>query len=405
MVAGDARGAARAQNPLQRLHFGHVVVGLLVVLFVALNLALLARTGVRMGGDSPTYIQGANQLLQGRLMAQRPGLWVGYEGVVAFCQATGIGLRGVVAIQLAVAAIAAVAQYSLARSLAGRWAGLAAAGLLVANPEIARFHSYILTDSLYTSAAILATWGIYQAGERRGAWYILGAGLVLAAALLRPNGWFLLPIAAGYWLVRATPRGAVRWLALGGMAAVLVLGALALPFVRAGVEFEHPGSYLRRGDIVSDYTGWLLPMPVESTPAAGDGLRGTIGYAMRHPVATALLAVARTGAELARVRPFYSTAHNVVALAYVLPLYALAILGYLRVRRAPLAGLLAAVIASHLLFPVFLGADWDGRYLLFTLPLICDFSACPIGLWLTRPWPWEQRWPQVARYKASLLRE
>lgn len=367
-LAGTWR-AGEARSP--RLAAGLLLAGLLLLV----NGFFLLRDGVRLGGDSPTYIRGAEYLLQGRLFAARPGLWLVYESVIALCQSVGIGLRGVVAVQLVVVAIAAWALHSLTRQLAGDWAGFAATGLFVANPDLARFNAYILTDSLYTSLVIIAAWGIHRAGEARGGWYPFAALILLIAALLRPNGWFLVPIAAVYWIVRAVPERRARSLALGALALALAVGIAALPALRSGVDFEHPSSYLQRGDIVSEYTGLLLPMPNEPRIEGQGELVATLGYAIRHPWPTALLMVARVGAELLHIRPFYSTMHNALIVIYLWPLYILAGIGFLRVRNMPLGALLAAVIASHLLFPVFLGADWDGRYLLFTLPLIGVFSA------------------------------
>src|SRR5207247_357327 len=138
--------------------------------------------------------------LRGHLLSGRPGLWLGYPAVIALCRAAGAGLAGVIAVQLAVAALAAVAQYRLGRELGGHRAGLTAAGLLVLNPDIARWHAYILTDSLYTSAVVLAAWSIHRAACKKGGWYLAAAAAVLTAAALRPNGWLLSPIAAGYWM-------------------------------------------------------------------------------------------------------------------------------------------------------------------------------------------------------------
>ena len=181
------------------------------------------------------------------------------------------------AIQLAGAALAAAAQYSLGRQLCGRWAGLIAAGLLAANPDIARFHAYILTDSLYTSAVLLATWGIHRAAERRRGWYVGASLLVLAAALLRPNGWLLFPIAASYWLARAVPRRGGRWLVAGGIAGLCVLAVLAVPSVRAGMQFGQMETFLRRGEIVKGYEGWSLPMPADPWNSSACGNRARSG--------------------------------------------------------------------------------------------------------------------------------
>jgi len=47
--------------------------------------------------------------------------------------------------------------------------------------------------------------------------------------------------------------------------------------------------------------------------------------------------------------------------------------------REPLARLLAAVIAGHLLIVALTFADWDGRFLLYALPAVFVLTACATG--------------------------
>ncbi len=366
-------------------------------LFVALNATLLLRRGIRTDHYDAVhfYLPGAEQLRQGHLFVGRPGPWLGYEGLIALCQVAGLGLGSLVALQLVVAALAILAHYDLGRALGGPWAGLFAAGLLAANPEIAWFHGYILTDSLYTSLVILAVWGIWRAATGRWGWYPVAFGVLLFAASVRPEGWLLLLIGVGTWLARARHRRGARRLVLGGSLAGLALGALALAFFPAAIQFERPSAYLQRGDIISDYPRWSLAMP-PAPPAAGGELAATVGYAARHPGETALLAVVRIGTEVLHARPYYSVRHNVVVLAGFPILYALALLGGYRVRRAGLARLVAAVIAGHLPMAALLGANEQGRYLLFYFPLICLFVGCA-GAWGVQWWRQETRGSRAHR--------
>src|SRR5207244_60238 len=135
-------------------------------------------------------------------------------------------LGGVVLTQMVVAALALLAQYDLGRRLAGSLGGVVAGALLALNPEIARWHAFILTDSLYISLVILACWAIHRAAARRGGWYASAFALVVAAALMRPNGWVFFPIAAGYWSFRALSSPGRRWLA--GLAILLLCAAAPL---------------------------------------------------------------------------------------------------------------------------------------------------------------------------------
>ena len=87
------------------------------------------------------------------------------------------------------------------------------------------------------------------------------------------------------------------------------------------------------------------------------------------------LGVLRVLTALAHVRPFYTPFHNLAVLCLMTPVYLLAVVGLIRARREPLAALVAAVVALHLLVIAITHSDWDGRCLLFVLPLIGVLAA------------------------------
>jgi 4-amino-4-deoxy-L-arabinose transferase-like glycosyltransferase len=342
---------------------------------VLVNLVLLYTFGILHGGDTPRYIGGAADLLAGHPFQGKESSYIGYVVVVAVSQWLGVGARGIVVFQIGVAALAAVVLYDMGRQLAGHLAGLLAAGLFVVNVDIARWHLYVLTDSLYISLVILSTWCIDRAAERGKWWYACAAPVVLCTAFLRPNGWILVPITVIYWICRATLRRPVKWMA-GTLVLLVFLGsAVFISALRGSIQAENPEVWLRQGVVVWGYNGWRVPMPSEMNPAE-PGWVEAIGYGLRHPWASLRLAASRVAAELFHVRPFYRIAHNAAVAAALLFVYPLAALGYARCRRAPLAHLGAIIIWSHLLIVALTIADWDGRFLLYIFPLIGLFAAC-----------------------------
>lgn len=349
-----------------------------VLVSVLIDLTVLGWLGIRHGADTTRYLDGAANLLAGRPFQEKQASYIGYIAAVAISAFLGVGTAGVVGLQIAVAALAALALYDLGRQLSGRLAGLLASGALILNVEIAWWHTYVLTDSLYISLVVLSTWFIHRAVDRGRWWYGAAAVLVFGAALLRPNGWILVPVGGVYGVFRTRESRWLRW----GAATVAVLAFLAGaafigPFRRA-IQAENPGLELQRGTVIEGYDGWRLPMPIEPSDFR-EGWVGSLGYAVRHPWSSARLAVCRIAAELLHARPMYSARHNVVVVLVVLALYPFAVFGCLRLRRAPLARLLGMVIASHLLIVALTFADWDGRFLLYVFPLISLFAACEVA--------------------------
>ena len=93
----------------------------------------------------------------------------------------GAGLPGVVVFQIGVAAVAGAAVATLGATLGGPLAGLVGAAFLLVNPDVARWHGYILTDSLYISAVAIVAFLVWRAAERGGRWYALALLVLLPA--------------------------------------------------------------------------------------------------------------------------------------------------------------------------------------------------------------------------------
>jgi hypothetical protein len=128
--------------------------------------------------------------LAGRPFRNQGGwVFIGYNGLLAASDALGLGAIGAVLFQAVAAACATLALYDLGRQIGGRLAGVLGAAFFVVNYDIARWHQYVLTDSLYISMVVVTTWAVHRASERGGVSY-LGAGVLIAiTALVRPNRW------------------------------------------------------------------------------------------------------------------------------------------------------------------------------------------------------------------------
>jgi 4-amino-4-deoxy-L-arabinose transferase-like glycosyltransferase len=282
--------------------------------------------------------------------------YAGYNSLLAIAETTGVGEVGVVLFQLFVAACATAALYDLGRQLGGRATGLLAAGFFVVDYDIARWHLYLLTDSLYISLVSIGTWIAHRAVGRGPGAYAAASGVLLFAALVRPNGWILLPIVAIYWIVRSDLRSgvkvasatAVALICAGGATAVAIMqfGGDASPSSRVPVATQRPNPQ-------------RLPFERDIT------IRNRLNSRMPIRVLT----------ELAHVQPKFSPRHKVMVAVMLAAVYPLAGVGFVRSRRRPLARLMATVIACHLMVVAVGFTDPDGRYLLYIFPLLVVFAA------------------------------
>ena len=344
----------------------HALIVIAASLFTGL-MALLAY-GVRFDGDTVRYTNGAMHLLTGQPFEAKEASYLGYVAVVATAFSAGAGPLSVVLFQILVGVLAAITLYDLSRELYGAHAALISSAIFILNIDIARRHVYILTDSLYISFIVIAVWAIHRAAVFRGLWFPVAIVVVTFTALLRPNGWLLVPIAIVYLLWRTVRSRAWAVVALVIVVAALVAVTAVVRPVRSAVDAERPDHWLRAGVIIWGYEQWKLPMPSDNAPEQG-WTSGLI-YAAQHPVASARLALTRLAVELLHVRPYYTAGRNALILAFYPLLYVLAIAGFARARAHPLGWLAASIIGTHLALVALTFADWSGRFLLYVVPLL-----------------------------------
>lgn len=375
------RHLSRAGAQLTRVSFA---------LFIAANLALLVWSGVKAGGDTGIYVDGAASLLSGQPLTERQPSYLGYIAVVAAFQAIGAGLGGLVIAQVAAAVVAAVVVFRLAVELGGRLAGGIAVLWFAFDINTNRWHAYVLSDSLFMSCLAVSVWLVHLAAARPGQWtrYPLASVVMVMAGLVRPEGWFLIPAAVLYWVLRADGAAGRKLTALGvGLVACLGLYAVVAPRLGGNLQAVGPAEMLRSGQTIWEYDGWRVAMPDDPVWSSHAGSSAAVIYAVRHPISTATLMGARLMAHVAHVRPYYSRAHNLVIAAWLLPLYAAAAAGAWALRRQPLALWCGLALAMQSLVVALTHADWDGRYLAHVMPLMYPFAACGLVAAMRRAVP------------------
>ncbi len=157
--------------------------------------------------------------------------------------------------------------------------------------------------------------------------------------------------------------------------AIPIAAYVMTPELKAGFAGGDPYQMLIRGEVVWGYEGWRQSMP----PAGETGNTGVVAimqYVSQHPLASLRLAAYRLGASLVYLRPYHSLLRNLLAFVIIVPQYLLAVVCIFRCRRDVGVLFLGSVIVAHLFIVTLSFADWDGRFLLYVLPLIGVISAC-----------------------------
>jgi len=340
------------------------------------SLFLWYRLGVRLGGDSHRYFDAARALLEHQPLPGKSASYLGYDLFVAAHLAAGGGPASIVCAQALASLAAAWCLYRLGEALFGSAEGLLAAIAFSTYPALRQWDFYVLTDSLFVSAAVVMTWSLVCGRGVSGR--LAGTALVLFTTSVRPNG-VIVPVAAGLWAARRLWLGGWRRSVLAGAALAAVLAWPALHLVGRMVGHEHVLDQLASGAIVHGFRDTALAVPPDLViPAAGGNpLARIVEFALVNPGYFLALAGAKLGYFLLRVRPYYSGAHNLFLLVTLVPAYLLAAAGAI-LRRPRVAGgrtLILGLCGLQAVVVALTFADWDSRHSLLILPFAFLFAA------------------------------
>ena len=221
---------------------------------------------------------------------------------------------------LALVAAAALAS-RMADEVGGRAAGTIAALVIGANPLIAQWVRFVLTETLFVAIVIIALWSarlvLRGTPDLHPGVVLLLSGLL--ALLMRPNGILVLGSAATIIALRPGGR-APRLIVLPAIWIGVAVG-LGVGLAAAGQPAERSLTEQLQGGIVVEGTEHVVTsimMPPARDPE-DVSLRAGITYALSHPLATARLTTTRIVVESVQVRRHYPATINLaVGLAMAL---------------------------------------------------------------------------------------
>lgn len=322
--------------------------------------------GVRLGGDSGRYVDGAWRLINGTPLTGEQHYYLAYEGLLAPILYAGGGLAGAVALQALLAWGGAVALYDLGRRLFGPGAGLAAALAYLLNPAVQRWNFYVLTETLAT-VTLIGSLALAVAVREKG-WAAIP--LLLCAGVLtfsRPEGiFFLLPVIL-YLLAEKTGPGFRAGWVLAGFCG-LVMG------LRSGMT---QGFGLSEQWLLGTY---IWGYPGIGAPALADPIPGQLPYhqllaqsLLQDPGWAARLTARKIFYFLIPWRPYFSRFHNLAGLGLQLAAYLLALIGSRPLNKHVL--LLWSICATQLGLTALTWSDWDNRWADRVMPLIGLLAA------------------------------
>ncbi|MGI4870132.1 MAG: hypothetical protein ACRYFX_03020 [Janthinobacterium lividum] len=295
------------------------------------------------------------------------------------------GWWGIVLGQLAISGLAALALCSTGRRLRSgrRGAAALATALFILWPDVQQFNCYLLTESLFTSLAVLSLWALVRV--RAGGWqaWALLLALLVLTALVRPNG-FVVAAAAG--VAGLAQLYAIRRRLFWG---VVGAGVLAVPLAVVVLNHQLISFFIvetyARGELMFGTSVWAIhPSAPLTMPPAGLGQMSRVLYFAAHnPGFLLRLMGGKLLVFFSSIKPYYSLSHRLMSVLVLWPLYGLAVRG---VRQAavwlPARAFLAAVPLLQATVVMLTVDDYDVRFLAPVLPFVFTLAALAISEWV-----------------------
>jgi hypothetical protein len=350
---------------------------ILLLLWLSVNLCILAVRGIYLQGESAKYIHQAHILLETGGV-ETPNLWLYFVEIalIACCIKIHLGFYSVIILQLLVNLAAMLTFYRTAAWLfQNKTAAMAGTLLLVLNYPYQEFNSFLYTESLFYSFTLILGCYLIRIKTPTPRNLMVTALLAVLICFTRPTGLLFLPPAFLYLLL-------VCYKSKDPFPKIAVLAALSVGFLLLLDKVLKGGGEL---DLMLPFRDEQVICGVPTLPGQtpirtaenGNSLYGLLYYVISNPAQFSRLAARKTMAFFGLFRSYYSTGHNIYLLLYFqsIHLAALAGIGFMLKRHKAPFFLFSSFIALTWLTVMLTCDDWHNRFYLAISPFLILLSV------------------------------
>jgi len=355
--------------------------------------------GIQYWLDSERYLLGAESILNGTSIIGRGNQYFGYMIFIALIKFIGLPLKFVIVFQIIISIIAAFTLFNLAKYITGNSiSGYVAISLYILNPFINTWHTFILTESLYSSFVIFSCWAFYKALNSRSYKYIILFIIILLATIfIRPNGWIFLPIFIYFFIFYSKLKLKVKISSVIIIFFSFIILANSIPTLQKAINVTTPVELMKKGEVIWGHPELRIEMPTEEIKNQENWSQG-YKYIIKHPFSCTKLAFLRIGNMFIQIRPHHSIIYKAHILLWIIPAYFLAFLGIIKYRKSMIIRIVLAVIVGHAFIVALTYATHESRFLIYILPIIYLLSGCGFVSVLQKVTPF------LTKQKAALKR-
>ena len=334
--------------------------------------------GIQYGCDSKRYLEGAENLIQGKGIMGYRNAYVGYMTIIALGRVLGLGLEFTLVFQIIVTLLASIAFYDLIQSITkNKTAGILGASFYLSSPYIATWVLFIHTESLYSSMLVISAWTLNKSLQNQTFKnYLILCCTIFFTATLRPNGWSLIPISL-FFIIQYSN------LILRSKIIIyltLFIGFLLImnysPWFSKKRELDGLHQLISKGQIICDKKTYHLPMPKETFTNNND-LIESFTYIVKHPISFVKLACLRVVSELFPIyRPWLTIKFIIRFNLWMLPAYFFTLVSLFFIKKLRGLKIILTFLFAHLLIIAFSFSEREFRFLTQMLPLFYLAGTC-----------------------------
>jgi hypothetical protein len=351
-------------------------IALLAALWLLVQISLLWVKGITTNMEGQVHVNVANYFLQhGHFEVAKSWFYAIPTLLLAFFIKTGIGYWGVIIVQLLVNAIASCCFYKMCFHLQqNRNVAFVATLLLIVFIPLQAWNSYLYTESLFISLSIVfSSWLVRSSLGPAGL-----AGLLLGLLMLvvtRPSG-ILFVAPAMLYVAQQKMSGKNAFV----KKSLLVLAALGIVVCIVNAAFKGgEGDFNVMKPFVEAHIICFMPTAGGTTSLqlanTGQPLSDLLYYILHNPFHFLELFFLRLVSFFNLARPYYSTAHNLLLYAAMVPVYLFATAGLFSKAKVPGRYYLITLVVLYAIAIALQCDDYHSRFTMVVFPYIFYFAA------------------------------
>lgn len=330
--------------------------------------------------DAPIYYREAKNIWeQGKITENRLYLYSGYILIRALSVKTGFPDMAMYLIQLLLNGLATISFFKLNSKLTQNFGiSVLATFLLITSFHYQRWTAHLITETVFSSIAIIFTWILFTWSFRQWYHYLFLAVAFIWLVFTRPSGLYflmiMLPLLILYFRLHEKPFLTLLVLATGLttffiMAQAGMKNAIGLDFIKPFAE-KH---------VICNIPDPAVKTLISPT-TAGQTFQEVGQYIYQNPGSSLELMGKRFISFWNMQRPYYSRAHNVFLGVFYSLLYFFAVTGLfvLHKKNKLFFAYVTAMMIIFSLSVMLTCDDWNSRFFVPLVPFVITCAAIGI---------------------------